>query len=164
MGLAAHFISRFIYLIIVFPVAIGLGVGAVGMRMVKAGRVRNAFIGGVTGFLAGVLAMAMMHYFDYQYYKAKAPRILVDLAKMPPTQREQAMKIVLALVPPEDRKLATMELRAMNGFWAFMDYSATRGVSIKSTHSYSSKARCASALPPAISASRRATSMSSSTR
>lgn len=69
LGFIAHFIAQFFYLIILFPILIGFGVGFVGAMMVKKGRVRNPWIGGLAGLVGGVLAMLAMHYFDYESVK-----------------------------------------------------------------------------------------------
>lgn len=66
LGFAASFISQFIYLIFVFPVAIGLGLGFAGSFGINLGKVRNPAVCGLIGFVGGCVAMVSIHYFDYQ--------------------------------------------------------------------------------------------------
>jgi hypothetical protein len=60
------FIGQWLYLILVFPLALGLAVGAVGAYGVKRGKLRSDWCASALGFLAGCLAMTAVHYFDYQ--------------------------------------------------------------------------------------------------
>src|SRR3954468_19553980 len=87
LGYIAHIISQWIYLIIVFPGLIGLGIGLVGTRMVTSGRIRNPWLGGLAGFGAGIFAMLVMHYCDYETLRSQlsgASPALRELAKIPP--------------------------------------------------------------------------------
>src|SRR3954447_23944719 len=89
LGYIAHIISQWIYLILVFPALIGLGIGLVGTRMVTTGRIRNPWLGGLAGFGAGIFAMLVMHYCDYETLRsalAGASPALRELAKIPPEQ------------------------------------------------------------------------------
>src|SRR5918999_1394985 len=61
LGFVVHLVSQAFYLIILFPVLIGVALGWIGVRMVKQGRVRSPLLGGVAGLLGGVLAMFMVH-------------------------------------------------------------------------------------------------------
>jgi hypothetical protein len=101
LGFLAHLISQAIYLIILFPALIGAALGWLGSRMVKQGRVRSPLLGGVAGFLGGVLAMFMMHYFDYQAVKREVT----------------ATRGIPVEVLPD--------------FWEYMDLKAEQGVELK---------------------------------
>src|SRR5882724_503557 len=54
LGYITHIVSQWFYLILLFPALIGLGIGLLGVRKVHAGRVRNPWLGGLAGFLAGI--------------------------------------------------------------------------------------------------------------
>src|SRR5438034_170826 len=71
LGYITHLIASHFYFIILFPLLIGLAIGAIGSRMVKVGRLRNPWLGGLAGFLAGVFAMTSMHYFDYEEFRSQ---------------------------------------------------------------------------------------------
>src|SRR5205809_6726552 len=64
LGYITHIISQYFYFILVFPLFIGFAIGAVGIRMVIKGRIRNPWLGGLAGFFAGIFAMLVMHYSD----------------------------------------------------------------------------------------------------
>jgi hypothetical protein len=66
LGFAVSFVRQKFYLMLIFPLLIGLGVGVAGILAVKKGKVRNPFLAGLAGFLGGCVAMVGMHYFDYQ--------------------------------------------------------------------------------------------------
>jgi hypothetical protein len=130
LGFVVHLVSQAFYLIILFPALIGLALGAIGSRMVKQGRVRSPLLGGVAGFLGGVLAMLMVHYFDYQQFRKTLAH---ELARMTPQQREERF----GDINPADRQNvdAIMRARGREGMWGFMDYQAEQGVELKKASS-----------------------------
>src|SRR5688500_6072686 len=111
LGFIAHFVAQAFYLILIFPVLIGFGLGDVGMRMVRAGRVRNPIIGGIAGFLGGTLAMFMMHYFGQQKYRdlVMSDASFATVANMPADDRQQ---FLARIEDPVERVEAARELRA----------------------------------------------------
>lgn len=133
LGFAAHWIAQYFYLIFLFPAAIGLGLGAVGVRMIRQGRVRNPWIGGLAGFVGGAMAMFMMHYFDYQEFKGmvdKLPPALREVAQLAPQERMAAVKPDLS---PADRQVAESLLRmaSVRNMLDYMNFAAEQGVKIK---------------------------------
>lgn len=76
LGAVASLISRLFYLILIFPVAIGMGVGLAGMAGVNIGKVRNVFVTGLIGFVGGCVAMFAMHYADYLHALDQLPQEL----------------------------------------------------------------------------------------
>ena len=128
IGFAAHFVSKLFYLIILFPVLIGLFLGAVGTRLVKFANLRNPLLGGLAGLVGGAAAMTMMHYFDYQAFRreaaAEAPDI-VAVANMPPAQRETEYPQF------EEPDLARRLVAAYASFPGYVDFMAHEGVEIK---------------------------------
>jgi DNA-directed RNA polymerase subunit M/transcription elongation factor TFIIS len=76
LGAVASLISRLFYLILIFPAAIGMGVGMAGMAGVNIGKVRNVFATGLIGFLGGCVAMFAMHYGDYLHALDQLPQEL----------------------------------------------------------------------------------------
>ncbi len=69
LGIVASFISRYFWLVLVFPIIIGCCIGAVGSACIKRFHIRNSIYCGISGLLAGALAMLAMHYFDYRYFQ-----------------------------------------------------------------------------------------------
>src|SRR5438477_9459746 len=54
LGYLAHLIAHYFYFIILFPALIGFVIGAIGIRMVTIGRIRNPWLGGLAGVFAGI--------------------------------------------------------------------------------------------------------------
>jgi hypothetical protein len=130
LGFVVHLVSQAFYLIILFPALIGAALGWLGSRMVKQGRVRSPLLGGLAGFLGGVLAMFMMHYFDYQQFRKN---LASELAQMTPQEREEK----LGHINPADRQNvdAVMKAGGREGMLGFMDYQAEQGVELKKASS-----------------------------
>jgi hypothetical protein len=136
IGFAAHWVSQLFYLIVLFPILIGLALGFVGKRLVKFANLRNPLLGGLAGFVGGVAAMTMMHYFDYQTFRgmvaAQAPDI-VEVARLSKQQRENEYPQF------EDPAAARELVEAYDGFPGYMNFSARQGVEIKSSRGSSGK-------------------------
>lgn len=128
LGYAVHWIARYVYLIVIFPVLIGVAMGAIGGRMVTLGRIRNAWLAGFAGFVGGVLAMFMSHYFDQQQFRREVLRtdVLSQLMELTPDKRAQ----VLVLLPPGVRAQAERDLRAADSVLGYLDREAYYGVRI----------------------------------
>jgi hypothetical protein len=73
LGVIASLVSRLFYLILFFPLAIGLGTGMAGALGVQWGKVRNRAVTALIGFLGGCGAMFAMHYCDYLFFRSKVP-------------------------------------------------------------------------------------------
>jgi hypothetical protein len=140
LGYIAHIVSQWFYFIILFPALIGAGIGAVGIRMVNKGRVRNPWLGGLAGFLAGIFAMMAMHYFDYEQFRSTlcgAPPALREMAQLPPDKLPRDR-------PPDitpDQWLhinQILPLLHVQSFPQFMDWQARAGVTISGSHGSSS--------------------------
>lgn len=147
LGFAAHLVSQFFYLIILFPCLIGAGLGIVGRKMVVSGRVRNPIIGGVAGFLGGVLAMTMMHYFDYEQFKSKMAELKPEtiemvevLSKVPPERRRSLLDADIT-AEKMDSINKLVEVGSIHSFAGFMNFEAKEGVTIGSTHAIGNKDR-----------------------
>lgn len=133
LGLAAHFLGKLIYLILIYPLLIGVLLGAVGRRTARSGHVRSPLLGGLAGFLGGVFAMAVMHYAAYvelqRALQAEMPAEVQTLTD------EQLEAIVATAGDPEQARQDLAVLRASRSFRQFMDFSAQQGVSIGSRRS-----------------------------
>jgi hypothetical protein len=68
VGTLAGFVHQWFYLVFLFPVVMGFAVGAAGMGLVKAFKLRNSLLAGLAAVLGGVTAETAMHYVDYQRY------------------------------------------------------------------------------------------------
>lgn len=125
LGVITFYVSKFFYLILLFPMLIGLALGGLGGLLVKKGKVRAPWIAGLTGLLAGILAMLTVHFLDYRQFldAREADPFLKNVGK-------QGRDLLVALAPAADREMVKREL-AVENFFDYMDYSAHVGVSIK---------------------------------
>ena len=136
LGLIVGFISQWLYLIVIFPIFMGLAVGWVGEKTIERYKIRKPWACGFAGFAAGCLCCLTMHYTGYQRFES-------SMDEVPPEVREIARHIdeVAAAgdqVPQEVRDLVK-QLRAdpkalaalqVNGFWDYMKLQAKEGVTI----------------------------------
>jgi len=76
LGWLVSFIGQWLYLIVIFPVALGFGVGLVGSWAVRRGKVRNPVCAGILGLAAGCLAMVAVHYFDYERFLGELEKVI----------------------------------------------------------------------------------------
>lgn len=152
LGFVAHFISQWFYLIVMFPLAIGLGVGVAGAQVARIARVRNPWIGGLAGLAAGIFAMAMMHYFDYRTFHAQQAAVIAEdpeyVAMIRSTPGEipfeddsaPAESTTFAVPKPIGPSVKEKEFREfvdamrVQSFAGYIDHEARRGVELKSSH------------------------------
>ncbi len=118
MGALAYYVSQWFYLILLFPFAIGIVIGGVGMVLVKAGKVRAPWLAGIAGLLAGVLAIVTSHYLEYRQFN-------IDLND---NRAKAQFKMLLAA---NDEKEVLKRLLAVKSFPDFVDAKAHEGVTIK---------------------------------
>ena len=135
LGFVAHLVAQYFYLIILFPILIGLALGGIGAVMAKHGRVRNPWVGGLAGFAGGVFAMTAMHYFDYQTFQS-------NIAKYAAEDPENARHVEFVRSLPDiesafdgrpiskEARQEFAELRVAS-FPQYMDAMALQGVQIK---------------------------------
>ena len=138
LGALAGFVSQWFYLIILFPVGIGLGVGAVGAFAVKSGKVRMPLLCGAAGFLGGCVAVVAMHYYEYHTFEEELAEVSPDVRKF--AANFDQLQAKRAELSEEDRALLDdlakdpqiREALAVNGFISHLDLMAHRGVTISS--------------------------------
>ncbi|MGH7174448.1 MAG: hypothetical protein ACRELG_29630, partial [Gemmataceae bacterium] len=68
VGFLASVIGQWFYLVVLFPLLIGLALGGVGMAFIKIGKLRSPLLAGVAAGLSGIMAMGTMHYVNYQRF------------------------------------------------------------------------------------------------
>jgi hypothetical protein len=79
VGLLAGIIGQWFYLVLLFPLLIGLILGAVGMGLIRVGKLRNPLLAGIAAGLSGVMAMGTMHFVKYQFsLNAAAKELFID--------------------------------------------------------------------------------------
>lgn len=126
IGFAAHYVEKLFWLIILFPLGIGLILGFVGTAMVKRAHLRSPMIGALAGFFGGLMAMGTMHYLDFEEFRSimNKNQNMVLIKKLTPDELNKA----IAKVPDPEQFRAV--LNAMDSFKGFMDFQAKIGVEI----------------------------------
>jgi len=123
LGIIAFYVSKMIWLVMVFPVLIGAILGGIGIWVVKRHKIRHPALAGVAGFLGGCLAMLAMHYAEYLEFRSQVQPIVAPFLQLPDDMRE-----ALRAAGPRAQPLKMYE-----SFFGFMDGAAEIGVEIKST-------------------------------
>lgn len=105
LGGIASFLSRFFYLVLLFPIGIGLLLGYVGSRCIRAFKIRRPLTCGAAGFVAGCLAMLSLHYFDYRHFETlRAEDAAADLERLQTIARHaEQIKAHPSDIPEEER-------------------------------------------------------------
>lgn len=148
LGIVVHYVSQVIYLILIFPLIIGLGLGGFGRSLVKRLHIRSPMLGGVAGLSAGLLATMTTHVFDYRHFESEMVANYGDnLAAM----RELAIKLpqfqlqrerfqregrqeLLALLDDVEGDEELRRALQVTSLWSYMDFAAWLGVEIAPPH------------------------------
>lgn len=149
LGALASFVSQWFYLVLLFPIGIGFGVGAASYGAIQYGHVRNRQIAGICAFVAGCLAMLVMHYCDYLQFKstlreqlAQAPpqaaAILEQLPELVATRQQQPPQIQRLIAELEKEPLA-LDVWLVRSFPSYIDFAAHAGVTIGGVHEIANK-------------------------
>lgn len=114
LGGIAGFISRWFYLIILFPAGIGLGLAGAGYFAGRLAKMRNLALAFLAGLFAGALAMGTMHFVEYRHFVS--------------VRDEAVAGVPAAALAAADPKV--QEIRAVNSFPAYLNFAAKEGVRI----------------------------------
>jgi hypothetical protein len=127
LGFLASFVGQWIYLILVFPFVIGLALGGIGALGIRVGKVRHPWLAGGAGFLAGVLAMTMMHYFDYLRFDRQFPADKRAALRAVLGQRQVQLA---GLGGNAGRMQLLIQAVQVQDFPSYLDFEARQGVTI----------------------------------
>jgi hypothetical protein len=86
LGWGASVLGQVCYLILLFPLAVGLALAALAAVACRRARLRNPTLAGLTGLAAGALAVLTMHLCDYQQTRRQ---LQADPASVPETMRRR---------------------------------------------------------------------------
>lgn len=116
-GGLGHLIGRYIYLIILFPVVMGVIGGATIRYVIRSGKIRNYSIAIVLALVWGVATYASMHYFDFIQFE------------------NEFSQAVFHSDAPRDNTSALLDNfliseTGFNGFVGYMIFKARQGTSI----------------------------------
>ena len=140
LGIAVSFIGQFFYLVLFFPILMGLAVGWFGAKTIARYKVRKERTCAVAGFAAGCLCFLTVHYTDYLRFEGQMEQVPEDIRQI--ARNIDALSAAGDKVPQEIRDVIT-KFRAdpealkhcrVNGFLSFMDLEARNGVTLTSTH------------------------------
>ena len=87
LGFVANWISQFFYLILLFPLGMGIVLIVVGGMMVTMYKIRNRMLCMLAGIIGGVLTFSSMHYFEYRTFRSEMEKdpdwaVVVAMSKM----------------------------------------------------------------------------------
>ncbi|HET9911443.1 MAG TPA: hypothetical protein VFQ13_06095 [Anaerolineales bacterium] len=124
IGGLASFISRFIYLIIVFPALMGVAAGFFINSIVVKEKIRSTFVLVATAIFSAILIFGSMHFFDYLQFRNSAAKeiqaqVISESGEAAPDENVQAY-IDYVLV----------EETGFSGFIGFFLLEAKEGISI----------------------------------
>ncbi len=134
----AGVISQWFYLVFLFPILIGVGVGWTGEFAVKAGKVRLPQLCGGIGFLAGCFAVVAMHYYEFYTFENSMSDVDEEFRQVArnfdqlQAKRAEQPQAVQELLDDLADGQEFREALAVNGFFSHLDMKARRGVTISS--------------------------------
>lgn len=128
-GAAFHFVGRYFYLILLFPLLWGMGVGFAAAVGVRAGKCRNPMIGVAAGVLSAVLSYGIYQVLDNVHIKSVFVEAYAKEVKADPGDPR------LGEIYDEYLK----ERHGGTGFKAQLDARAEMGMNISRSGSGSSK-------------------------
>jgi hypothetical protein len=122
VGGFTHLISQLFYLIVLFPLGMGLAGVAVVSIIVTGGKVRNPLVASFAGLLTGFSIYGSMNYFDYLKFQNTAKSEILKEAETKPELKEVDPAVVIDGVLQSETN--------STGFVGFVKYRAKQGVSI----------------------------------
>jgi hypothetical protein len=129
LGAVASAIARYIYLIGVFPVVIGMVLGGVNAWAVQRGRVRSPLLAGIAGFFGGCVAMFAMHYGEYLQFRWSLSREVTHLLHL--TKGQERAAVQQFGLPPNEAAQFLSLARSYHSFTGYIDEFARDGVQIQ---------------------------------
>jgi hypothetical protein len=126
LGWLVSLISQKFYLILLFPVGIGVALIGVGRLVGRATKMRNTAVAVALGAISSCAAMLSMHYFDYQRFLGEREELLKDAGPLIDNPQIAVDPEVAAGVK------FLKQSRAVDSFPSYMEFEATQGVTIGS--------------------------------
>lgn len=126
VGILVSFVERLVYLIILFPILMGLAGGFILANAIRLGKVRNPLVGAIFGVVIGILIYGSYHFAGYLNFREEVKTMILEDAG-----------ITAADILPEDwvyldEFIDTFleEEYGQPGFLGYMMLAAEEGVSI----------------------------------
>jgi hypothetical protein len=139
VGVLAGIIGQYFYMVLIFPLVIGGVVGGAQVLMIDKSRIRNPMICGVSGLLAGIVAVVAMHYVDYFVFQQSMKDDAAQFAELlqGSADLEDGDPFLEALVEYQNDP-EIIEANNIDSFIGYVDWSAKQGVELSSATSTSS--------------------------
>jgi hypothetical protein len=120
-GGLAFVISRLIWLIILFPIGLGLMGGAILAQIISKRHIRHPMLGLAAGIVMGIVIYGVLHYANYLAFHSELRQLLTEEHNIPDTDLQgQAIDAILAAET------------GSTGFFGYIKLEAQEGVSIGS--------------------------------
>ena len=136
-GLAFGYASQWFYAIILFPILIGMVVGAMQKCVVRWVKIRNTLASGLAGLIAGMSAVVAMHYVDYEYFQRERTEVAAEWQEFYATAEQDGYTPAeIAEIRQEYKNdPEVISMQAVDSFPSYVDWSARQGVELSSTRS-----------------------------
>jgi hypothetical protein len=119
LGGFAATLSRLVWLIVLFPLGLGLLAGVLLSKVVLRHKVRSPIVSMAAALLMAIMIYAAFHYVDYQTFKFELDQIIVAQQGLrDPAARDQALDGFLA------------QTTGYRGFFGYLKFTAQEGISI----------------------------------
>lgn len=134
LGFAVDFISQWFYLVILFPLLMGLALGYVGSKVCFSQKIRNPLAAGIIAIVACILVDIGMHglsYYRFQKVMSEVDESVKTFLALP--AEEQAKSVEESNLDPASRAdyEALVEASKVHSFIPdFFTYQAKQGVAI----------------------------------
>lgn len=129
LGALVHVIGQWIYLVVLFPIAIGFFLGGLGTYLIKTGKVRSPLMASLAGLVAALLCFFTQQYLDYRQFLKERDRERLEF-KAILQENEQFQKIIKKIKGDKDFNDARAALQ-VESFPEYIDFRARMGVTIK---------------------------------
>jgi ssDNA-binding Zn-finger/Zn-ribbon topoisomerase 1 len=127
LGLVSAFIGQWFYLVLFFPILIGLGLGGIGIPAIRLGKVRNPLVGGLIGFFGGCVAWTSGQLLGYVAFLAERNE---NRAQLQAAANWQPGVGWIGNRPSDEQIREAREILQVKGLFSFIDFSARQGVTI----------------------------------
>jgi hypothetical protein len=141
LGFVVGWVQQFFYLIILFPILIGLAIGAASSWFAKRGKVRSPLMGGLAGLIGGIVVALSTHYYGYRTFESafmaelkgtEGEAVFAEFIAAKRSGAELTPEMKLAeqmLLADNDGKLLIKTLEAKSLF-GYIDVEAQAGVTV----------------------------------
>lgn len=133
VGAVEGFISQWFSLLILFPIGLGIAVGAATSAVIGSRQVRAPALAFGLAFLGGAVGQCALHGVQYLNFERELRGALTDRDDAESDEDRAAQAAWNALTPEQRVDLVLQEETGSTGFIGYMKFSAQQGTEIKRT-------------------------------